>query len=79
MIVTMIRIYTASFMKRFSLGWAFLGAYVVGIPFLLMDSWKSPVHEKCFKIYMAVVVIWNVVFILHKVSRRKQKRRENEE
>ncbi len=58
-------------MKRLS-WWVFLGAVILGIPALLIDSWKSPIHEICFKIYMAVAVIWNVVFILYKLRQNKR-------
>ncbi len=59
--------------------WAFWGAVIVGLPTLLMDSWKSPAHEVGFKIYMIVALVWNVAFSIYKYRCYKQSKRQPKE
>jgi len=52
--------------------WAFIGAFAVGLPMLVMDSWKSPAHGYFFKGYMVVAFIANLVNIIHCIRRKRR-------
>lgn len=56
--------------------WAFWGAFIVGIPMLLIDSRKSPKYEAGFKVYMALVLVWNIGFTTYKIRQKRQARKE---
>jgi len=52
--------------------WTLLGAFVVCLPILVMDSWKSPMHGYLFKGYMVVLLIANLVNITHCIHRKRR-------